>query len=80
MTLVNVNQVEARDVQVQAGGYGEHVFTGVRHNGKSQELDAPYVTVRLEPGTGAQLEFKMRRYANHPTLAQPWNRGWLVKN
>ena len=80
VTLVNVNQIEARDVQVQAGGYGEHQFTGVRHNGKSQELDAPYVTVHLEPGTGAQLEFKMRRYANHPTLAQPWNRGWLVKN
>ena len=80
VTLVNVNQIEARDVQVQAGGYGEHEFTGVRHNGKSQELDAPYVTVHLEPGTGAQLEFKMRRYANHPTLAQPWNRGWLVKN
>ncbi len=80
VTLVNVNQIEARDVQVQAGGYGEHEFTGVRHNGKSQELAAPYVTVHLEPGTGAQLEFKMKRYANHPTLAQPWNRGWLVKN
>ena len=80
VTLVNVNQIEARDVQVQAGGYGEHEFTGVRHNGKSQELAAPYVTVHLEPGAGTQLEFKMKRYANHPTLAQPWNRGWLVKN
>ena len=80
VTLVNVNQIEARDVQVQAGGYSEHQFTGVRYNGKSQELNAPYVNVRLEPGTGAQLEFKVNRYANHPTLAQPWNRGWLVKN
>ena len=80
VTLVNVNQIEARDVQVQAGGYGEHQFTSVRYNDKSQELDAPYVTVHLEPGSGAQLDLRMNRYANHPTLAQPWNRGWLVKN
>ena len=80
VTLVNVNQIEARDVQVQAGGYGEHQFRGVRYSGKSRELDAPYVTVHLEPGAGAQLQFQMKRYANHPTLAQPWNRGWLVKN
>jgi hypothetical protein len=79
LTLVNVNPVEARDVIVQAGGYGEHQFKGVRYNGKDMPLDSPLLTVRLEPGSGAQLELQTARYANRPTLAQPWNRGWLWK-
>jgi hypothetical protein len=76
LTLVNVNQVEAREVIVQAGGYGEHQFKGVRYGGKQESLDSPLVTVRLEPGSGASLELQMARYANRPTLAQPWNRAW----
>ena len=76
LTLVNVNQVEAREVIVQAGGYGEHQFQGVRYGGKQEPLDSPLVTVRLEPGSGARLELQMARYANRPTLAQPWNRAW----
>jgi hypothetical protein len=79
LTLVNVNQVEPREVVVQAGGYGEHQFKGVRYGGKETPLDSPLVTVRLEPGSGARLELQMARYANRPTLAQPWNRGWLWK-
>jgi hypothetical protein len=71
LTLVNVNQVEPREVVVQAGGYGEHQFKGVRYGGKQEPLDSPLVTVRLEPGSGARLELQMARYANRPTLAQP---------
>jgi hypothetical protein len=37
------------------------------------------VNVRLEAGSGARIEFRMRRYANQPTLAQPWDRGWMWK-
>lgn len=77
VTLVNTNQVEARDVIVQAGGYGEHQFTGVRQGGGSKSLDTPLVTVRLAPGAGQELTFSMKRYVNQPTLAQPWNRGWV---
>ena len=77
VTLVNTNQVEARTVDVQAGGYAEHQFTGVSWDGGSKDLDAPALTVRLEPGTGTKLTFKMNRYANQPSLAQPWNRGWM---
>jgi hypothetical protein len=77
LTLVNVNQVEPREVIVQAGGYGEHQFKAVRQGGKQQQLDSSLITVRLEPGSGAQLELDTARYANRPTLAQPWNRGWL---
>ena len=60
LTLVNLDQVEPRDVVIQAGAYGEHSF----EQGRS-------VRVRLEPGCGKQLELKMRRYVNQPTLAQP---------
>jgi hypothetical protein len=77
LTLVNVNQVEPREVIVQAGGYGEHQFKAVRHGGKQEQLDSALITVRLEPGSGAQLVLDTARYANRPTLAQPWNRGWL---
>lgn len=65
VTLVNLNQVEPRDVIVQAGGYAEHRFT---------EADGSALTVRLAPGAGKKLTLKMERYANPPTLAFPWNR------
>jgi len=80
VTLVNTNQTEPREVQVQAGGYGEHQFTGVSANGgPAQTFDGAVTTVYLEPGCGAELKFSMKRYVNQPTLAQPWNRGLLVK-
>ena len=67
VTLVNVNPVEARDVVVQAGAYGEHQFT-TPHN-------ARWITVRLEPGSGDQFTLGMKRYANQPTAKQPWEQG-----
>lgn len=76
LTLVNVNPVDARTVVVQAGGYGEHRFDAVRVNGRTVEIGGPLLTVRLEPGCGARLEFTMTRYSNLPTLAHPWDRGW----
>jgi hypothetical protein len=42
-------------------------------------IDHPYVTVRLEPGCGGRMVLEMKRYANQPSLAQPWDRGWMVK-
>jgi hypothetical protein len=45
-------------------------------NGKSTPVAGPVLTARLEPGAGAKLEFKMTRYANRPTFAFPWDRGW----
>ena len=80
LTLVNVNAVDPRTVIVQAGGYGEHRFDSVEINGKSQPVAGPLLTVRLEPGSGARLRFRMARYVNPPTLAQPWDRGWFPRN
>jgi hypothetical protein len=79
LSLVNVSQTQARPVVVQAGGYGEHQFVSAAVNGKTVNIDAPVLNVRLEPGSGAQIVFKMARYAHRPTLAHPWDRGWMVK-
>lgn len=70
--LVNVNQVEARELVVQAGAYAEHQFTSVGIDGKSMQVDSPSFRVHLEPGSGARITAKMRRYANQPTLQFPW--------
>lgn len=74
VSLVNVNPIEARSLQVQAGGYGEHQFTGVSWNGRRLKLESPVATVRLAPGSGAQLTFSMDPYVNLPSRAQPWGR------
>ncbi|MFN0103377.1 MAG: hypothetical protein ACKV2U_14970 [Bryobacteraceae bacterium] len=76
VTLVNTNQIEPREVVVQAGGYGEHRFEAVTVAGKKTAFQGPVMTVRLEPGAGATLEFQMTRYANKPTFAFPWDRAW----
>ncbi len=76
LTLVNTSPIEPREVVVQAGGYGEHRFEAVTVAGKRTQYHGPVITVRLEPGAGARLEFQMTRYANKPTFAFPWDRGW----
>jgi hypothetical protein len=75
LTLVNVDPVDPRTVTVQAGGYGEHQFTSVAVDGKAQPVDASSFTITLAPGAGAKIELGMKRYANRPTLAFPWERG-----
>ncbi len=74
LTLVNVNPADARTVVVQAGGYREHRFDSARVNGEEVAIGAPLFEVKLEPGCGARIEFKMTRYQNRPSLARPWGR------
>ncbi len=76
LTLVNTNPIDARIVTVQAGGYGEHRFNTVTVNGQKIAVNGPLLTVKIEPGSGAKLEFDMTRYQNALTLAQPWSRGF----
>jgi hypothetical protein len=76
VTLVNTNPLEPRTVVVQGGGYGEHRFDSVVVDGKTTAVKGPVLTVRLEAGCGARLSFRMARYANRPTFAFPWDRGW----
>jgi hypothetical protein len=77
---VNVNAVEPRTVTVQAGAYGEHQLESATIAGKTTPIGGPLVTVRLEPGSGVQIEFRMARYRNQPTLAHPWDRGSSGRN
>ena len=74
LSLVNINQVEARTVVVQGGAYAEHQFLSVTHNGQTTMLSSDNFTVRLEPGCGSRLQIRMARYANQPTCAFPWDR------
>ncbi len=79
VTLVNTNPLEPRTVVVQAGGYAEHRFDSVTTGGKTTPVNDAVMTVRLEPGAGARFDYKMTRYANRPTFAFPWDRGWYAK-
>ncbi len=72
VTLVNVNQVEPRTVIIQAGGYAEHEFVSVTHDGQAVPLKGSHVIVRLAPGAGGRLTFNMRRHVNQPTMKFPW--------
>ncbi|WP_435009360.1 hypothetical protein P12x_000612 [Tundrisphaera lichenicola] len=73
LTLVNVDQSDPREVIVHAGTYAEHQWESVLLDGKSIPIDGPDLTVRLAPGSGASLKFRVKRYANPPTLAFPWD-------
>jgi len=76
LTLVNTNQVEPRDIVIQGGGYSEHRLESVTMNGVTTKIAGPVLNVHLEPGAGARLDFRLARYANKPTFAFPWDRGW----
>jgi len=72
--LVNVNQVEARDLVIQAGAYAEHQFVTVSKDGGEVPLNASTFNVRLAPGSGTLLKIAMKRFVNSPTMSFPWNR------
>ena len=76
LDLVNTSPTSARRVIVQGGAYGEHQIASVTAGAGSTPIDAPAFEVKLGPGAGEKLTIAMRRYANDPTLAFPWDRGW----
>jgi len=79
VTLVNLHQLDARTVVVQAGGYGEHEFLSIQSEGRNVRHKGAFFTVRLAPGAGTRLVIQMRRYVNQPVLAFPWDRGWALE-
>jgi hypothetical protein len=80
VTLINTTPVDAKTVIVQGGGYGEHQLESASIGENSTPIAAPFVTVRLEPGAGSRVQFRMTRYKNPPTVAFPWDRGWYSAN
>ncbi|UDF05005.1 hypothetical protein [Asticcacaulis sp. AND118] len=73
VTLVNTHPFRARTVTIQAGGYGEHRFTGMTVNGETKPLNRNQVTLDLAPGSGATIRFDMQRHVNAPSLRHPWD-------
>jgi hypothetical protein len=74
VTLVNLHGSEARTLIVQGGAYGEHRIESVQSGDRTHPTRANSCTVRLEPGAGAKLTLQMRRFAETPTIALPWER------
>ena len=74
VTLVNVSQSASRRLLIQAGGYGEHQFTGMAHSETNTPVDDRLLDVTIAPGCGQRLELSMRRFVNQPTMVMPWNR------
>ncbi len=74
LVLVNLNPSDSRDVIVQAGAYGEHLFERVSIEGRTVDLTGSTFRVRLAPAPRARLSIAMKRYAGKPMLAQPWDR------
>ena len=80
VTLVNVNQLEARTLVVQTGAHGEDQCLAVTQGDSDKEpaktINGPFFRVRLAPGAGARLTVKVHRFANKPTMTFPWDRAW----
>ncbi len=74
VTLVNLSQTQSRTVIVQGGAYGEHRLESVTAGDRATQVNSPLLTVHLDPGCGQRLVLQMRRYANQPTVMQPWQR------
>lgn len=72
LTLVNLHQLEEREVIVQTGAYGEHQCLSVESGDAAAQINNRFFTVKLEAGAGGTIEIHLRRYVNQPTLALPW--------
>ncbi|CAA9240179.1 MAG: hypothetical protein AVDCRST_MAG77-1629 [uncultured Chloroflexi bacterium] len=73
VTLVNLSPMDERTVIVQGGAYAEHHIESVKaENGTETAVDHSHFAVSLAPGAGERLTISMRRFANSPTMAQPW--------
>jgi len=79
VTLINLNPVHEQHMIVQGGAYSEHRLQKVTIEDQTTPVDTKYgqnqsaFAVRLAPGCGAKLQITMKRYANRPTLAFPWD-------
>ena len=65
----------------RSGGAGRRIRRAPlrsRHRGRARrsQFSGPALTVGSSPARAPRLEFKMTRYANRPTFAFPWDRGW----
>ena len=52
-----------------AGYYGQDRFESVASGGASAKISGRRVLIEVRPGSLAELDFKVRRFAFHPTLS-----------
>jgi len=77
VTLVNTSPRHPRRLIVQAGAFGEHLFSQVTDLavGEDQRATLPinhkHLEVHLAPSGMVRLELQMRRYCSKPTYDQP---------
>jgi hypothetical protein len=75
VTLANTSPLHGRRLVIQAGAFGEHVFTDVTALGEEQTsqqpLDSHHLEVDLPPGRSIRLRLGMRRFARQPGYDWP---------
>ena len=70
--LVNLDPVHAKHLVLQSGAFAEHTIDSAAIDGERTEVGGAAMHVRLEPGAGARLLLRVRRFVNQPTVAFPW--------
>jgi hypothetical protein len=77
--LVNTSLFHEREMILQAGAFGEHLFIGAKNiceDGQSMEIPLSnsnkWLKVLLNIGSCCKLQLKMERYVNKPSYATPW--------
>ncbi len=70
--LVNLHPSQSREVILQAGAFGEHEFTEVRHKDRTTPVGSKLLRIRLRGGTVGRLEIGMKRFAGRPSYGFPW--------
>lgn len=85
LQLINLSATESRNLIVQAGAFGEHLFTEIKYldpqKAASQSgpvekrisLNKKYFAVQLPPASGINLDIGTRRFVNRPSYAFPWH-------
>ncbi|UKM66499.1 hypothetical protein GSB9_03089 [Flavobacteriaceae bacterium GSB9] len=74
VNLVNINQLESREVVLQVGSYAEHQCSHIEIGRRKVQINNSSFWVKLLPGAGTRITIFTKRYANRPTLSFPWDR------
>ena len=74
LQLINLDARCGREVIVQAGAFGEHLFTEAVVDGQSsgESINSKWLKIALEPGCGIRLRLGMSRYVNISSYDTPW--------
>jgi hypothetical protein len=80
LQLVNLSPIEDKEVIVQAGAFGEHQFTQVKYQTRTDgqveekitEVNNKCFHVHLAPGAQITLDIGTKRFLNNPAYALPW--------